>query len=135
MGKRHRLRRSREVAHVRQQGESRRHPLAILLFVENGRPESRFAISASARLGKAHRRNRAKRMLRESLWRHLDEIRPGWDCLLIARAQTATATFADVEKAVMTLLGHAGLLASASRAATSLDVAGNGAPDRRPETP
>ena len=73
-------------------------------------PCSRFAFSASRRVGNAVKRNRAKRVLREAVRWHLGEIEPGWDCLFIARAQTPDAAFADVEAAVSQLLTRAQLL-------------------------
>lgn len=109
---RHRLRRSADLERVRQQGHSWHHPLAVLLVQKNTENVSRFAFLASRRAGKAVHRNRAKRLLREAVRCHLSEIQPGWDCLFIARASTAQATFVQVETAVLQLLGRAHLLAT-----------------------
>ena len=76
----------------------------------NGRPPSRFAVAAGRRVGPAVARNRAKRLLREAVRSHLDEIEPGWDCLLIARHGAADATFLDVQTAVGQLLSRAHLV-------------------------
>ena len=103
-----RLRRTAEFQHIRQQGKSRR--LAILLFVPNTHSVSRFGFVASRRIGNAVERNRARRLLREAVRLHLSHIPAGWDLLLIARRETPTASFADVERAVLTLLNRAGLL-------------------------
>lgn len=105
----HRLRRSADLEQIRQQGDSWRHPLAILLVQKNTVENSRFAFLASRRVGKAVHRNRAKRLLREVVRCHLPEIEPGWDCLLIARIATTRATFAQVEMAVLQLLDRAHL--------------------------
>jgi ribonuclease P protein component len=77
----------------------------------NGRPLSRFAFSASRQVGHAVLRNRAKRLLRASVYSKLAEVEPGWDCLLIARERTPHASYAEVEAAVAQLLSRAGLLA------------------------
>lgn len=108
----YRLRRSADLSRVRQQGRSRRHSLAVLVAHPNDLDVSRFAFVASRRVGKAVQRNRARRLLREAVRHHLAEIKPGWDCLLIARQGMPTATFAEVETAVVTLFTQLHLLAS-----------------------
>lgn len=111
--KRYRLRRSADLERVRQQGQSWRHPLVILLVIRNAQAVSRFGFIASRRVGKATVRNRARRLLREALRCHLNEIKPGWNCLLIALQPITQATGAEVEAAVLQLLTRANLLTSA----------------------
>ncbi|MCA9969761.1 MAG: ribonuclease P protein component [Anaerolineales bacterium] len=108
--KQYRLRRSAEIKRVRELGQGWRHPLAILLVVKNEQTISRFAFTASRGVGKAVARNRARRLLREAVRLHLSEIETGWDCVWIARAKTADATFSEVETAVLHLLSRARLL-------------------------
>lgn len=116
----YRLRRRSAVARIRSEGRRWRHPLAILLACPapepmnqtagSSLPPSRFAFSASRRVGNAVHRNRAKRLLREAVRPQLLAIQPGWDCLLIAREETPAARFDDVEAAVRHLFSRAGLL-------------------------
>jgi ribonuclease P protein component len=108
----YRLRQSAFIKRVRQHGRSRKHPLAILLFLANGLNKSRFAVMASRRIGGAVERNRAKRVLREALRRHLDEIAAGWDFVVIARRQTPMVTSSEVEEAVLQLFIRAGALSA-----------------------
>jgi ribonuclease P protein component len=60
-------------------------------------------------------RNRVKRLLREAVRLHIDEIQPGWDCVWIARPQLSQAIFAEVETAVLQLLARAKLLTTSPR--------------------
>ena len=104
-------------------GRRWRHPLAILLVLPTKRQTagmedvddldhrsmSRFAFSASKRVGHAVSRNRAKRLLREAVHLHLSRIEPGWDCLFIARERTPQASFVEVETAVLQLLSRSHL--------------------------
>lgn len=57
-------------------------------------------------------RNRVKRLLREVVRLHFDLIPSGWDVVLIARPAIVGADYWDVESAVLSLLGSAGLLRS-----------------------
>ena len=95
---------------VRREGRSWRHPLAILLIRANEQEVSRFAFVASRAVGKAVTRNRAKRLLRASMYGHLPSIAGGWDCLLIARTGLIQASFEEVDTAVSQLLTRANLL-------------------------
>jgi ribonuclease P protein component len=106
----YRLRRSADLKRVRQHGESRRHPLAILLVYPNGLNVSRFAFVASRRVGNAVKRNRGRRLLREVVRLHLSEILSGYDCVFIVRRATPEASYADVETAVLKLFSRLKLL-------------------------
>ena len=121
--KRHRLRRRADVLRVRRLGKAWRHPLAVLLVVcneagsraaEEGKltavPLTRFAFTASRRVGSAVARNRGKRLLREAMREQLVNIEPGWDCLFIVRESTPKADYVAVQAAVQNLLRRAGLV-------------------------
>jgi ribonuclease P protein component len=122
--KRHRLKSRTDLLRVRRYGRPFRHPLAILLVIEAAQasspekenaqlkdlPPSRFAFSASRRVGSAVARNRGKRLLREAVRLQLDHINPGWDCLVIVRETTPESDFAAVKTAVDTLLSRACLV-------------------------
>jgi ribonuclease P protein component len=76
----------------------------------NGLPLSRYGFSVSKRLGKAVRRNRVKRLLREIL--RLTLVRDGWDIVFIARPAAAQADYAGLEKTIKGLLSRAELLST-----------------------
>lgn len=120
---RHRLRRRSDVLRVRRLGKAWRHPLAVLLAVRaepqapstgeselTAAPLTRFAFSASRRVGPAVARNRGKRVLREAVREQLELVEPGWDCLLIVREATPKADYAAVQTAVSNLLRRAHLV-------------------------
>ena len=69
---------------------------------------SRYGLSVSKRVGKAVTRNRVKRLLREVL--RLTPLEPGWDIIFIARSGAASASYAEIEKSVVSLLSRARLL-------------------------
>ena len=106
----HRLRRNADIRRVRQQGRRWYHPLLILFVEANNQETSRFAVSVGRHVGGAVVRNRAKRRIREVIRRYLKQVKGGYDCLLIVRADLPVASFAEIEAAVSELLRRAGLL-------------------------
>ncbi len=71
---------------------------------------ARIGFSVNKRVGSAVRRNRVKRRLREAVRRRLWKTQPGWDMILIARPESATADYATLASEVEDLLRRARLL-------------------------
>ena len=55
-------------------------------------------------------RNRAKRLLREAVRARIQDIAPGWDLILIARAPLAKSRLSQAQEAVDNLLRRASVL-------------------------
>ena len=110
MQRRHRLRHASDFELLRQHGRRFHHPLFVLVVRANDAPISRFGFSASRRVGKATDRNRAKRLMRESVRRYLGRIAVGWDCLFIARQAAAEASLTQMNDAVDQAIDRAHLL-------------------------
>lgn len=106
----HRLRRSADIRRVRRKGQRWSHPLLLLFAVENDRDATRFAISASTRIGNAVVRNRVRRRIREVIREQLPGIQAGWDCLLVVKEGAPSAPFPVLEQAIIGLLENTGML-------------------------
>jgi ribonuclease P protein component len=94
-------------------GESKRaaHPLVIALVSKTpeGRgPQGRVAFIAGKRMGGAVLRNRCKRVMRAAV-RRIEGPWAGFDVLLVARAQTATAPAAELDVALLSVVRRAGV--------------------------
>lgn len=72
--------------------------------------KSRFAIAAGRSIGNAVQRNRAKRILREATRASLEEIKSGWDVVILARKPISNATYSEVLTALHHLLTKANLM-------------------------
>jgi len=108
--RRYRLRSKERFQQVRRQGRSYKHRLVILVALPNDLAYSRFGFTASRRIGNAVKRNRARRLMREAVRLRLDDIKPGWDVVFIARKPIVNATFHQVQAACEQLLAQADLL-------------------------
>lgn len=105
-----RLTQDRDFQRVRREGRSWSSPLLVLRAAENGRDHSRFGFSVGKKVGKAAARNRAKRLMRESIRLRLAEIADGADVVLTARPGIQSSEMEAVDRTVHQLLERAGLL-------------------------
>ena len=97
-----------QYALVYTKGSSWMSNLVVMKALSNKLSLSRYGLSVSKRVGKAVTRNRVKRLLREVL--RLTPLEPGWDIIFIARSGAASASYAEIEKSVVSLLSRARLL-------------------------
>ena len=104
MRRRYRLRRNSDFQRVRQHGRSYASPLMVLAFLRNELDHSRFGFVVSKRLGKAVRRNKIKRRMREAVRLRLPRIKSGFDVVFIARQPTRQASYQQIEQALDALL-------------------------------
>ena len=108
MNRKYRLTRSSDIQRVRRLGSSFANPLLVLI-VESNQPEgsARVAFLASKTLGNAVSRNRAKRVLRAAFEQYIDQIIPGTNLLIIARAGLLSSSFIEVQNALHQVLNKA----------------------------
>jgi ribonuclease P protein component len=105
-----RLTRSTDFKRVRRSGKSYAHPLVVLYALKSEQAGVRVGVSAGVAVGNAVRRNRAKRLLRESMNGLLARTLPGSELLLIARAPLPESDLQHTQAALSGLLHRAGLL-------------------------
>ncbi len=82
--------------------------LLWLRSLPNGLDQSRYGFSVTKGIGKAVRRNRVRRLLRELI--RVKRFKPGWDVVFIPRPNIVTANYHQIEESVDRLLARAHLL-------------------------
>ena len=82
-------------------GKSAVSPCLALYCRRNGRDHSRLGITVSAKLGKAVRRNKIRRRIREIYRLHQAELLPGWDIVVVARVKAAHSSYAALERSFL----------------------------------
>lgn len=105
------LRREEEFQRLRVEGQSYSSGRMVVRVATNGAATVRFGIVTSKRLGKAVRRNRARRLIREAIRRLCSRMVSGWDVVVIARAPLLDASMPQVELDLEHVLRRAGLIA------------------------
>ena len=82
----------------------------VLIALQNDEQGTRIGVTAGRSVGKAVQRNRAKRLLRSAVQPILDDLRTGWDLVLIARNPLMQAPFWQIQMTLKSLLDRARLI-------------------------
>ncbi len=108
----HRLRKAKDFQRVRNLGQRVFNKYFVISWVKNDLGTARVGFIASKKVGKAVQRNRAIRLLRESIRLNLDRIKPGFDIVLIARVGIDRQKRPEIERELLAVLKRIALLGS-----------------------
>jgi len=109
MKRQYRLRKNADFQRIRRFGESKSNRLMVLVVLPNRLEHNRFGFSVSKRIGKAVRRNKIKRQMREAIRLRQEQIQPGRDMLFIARAPIQKASYQEIARSAYSLVEQFGL--------------------------
>lgn len=110
MQPRQRLTGKKRFASIHREGRSWANRYLVLKALSNGLGDSRFGFSTSRKVGKAVIRNLVKRRLREVI--RSNQVKPGWDVLIMGRTAAGTADFECLKESLESLLHRASLLST-----------------------
>jgi len=95
---------------VRRVGKSYAHPLVVLVVSSSAEISIRIAIITGKSIGSAVERNRVRRRIRAICDALLPEIKTGFHVVLIGRAPSSRATFAELERSIESVFHRASLI-------------------------
>ncbi len=104
------LRKDADFDNVYKRGRSVGEKYVVVFYIKNHRDINRTCFLASKKVGNSVRRNRARRLMRESYRLMKDRLPIGYDIIIIARNTITGRTFFEVDKSIKRAFSKAGLL-------------------------
>ena len=104
------LKKNYEFHRLYRKGKTAATPFLVLYAKGSRRPGNRVGFTVSTKLGKAVKRNRVRRRLREIYRLNEQRIVRGTDLVVVARGRAVTATYRQLETAFLTACKRLGIL-------------------------
>ncbi|MBQ6115774.1 MAG: ribonuclease P protein component [Oscillospiraceae bacterium] len=86
-----------EFRRIYRKGRSAVSACMVVYCQKNRQGRSRLGVTVSTKLGKAVVRNRVRRQLREIYRLHREEMKPGYDVIVVARVRAAHTAYQKLE--------------------------------------
>lgn len=103
------LRRKSDFSSIYNKGKSVGSKYVVMFYKKNNLPYSRFAFLASKKVGNSVKRNRARRLMKESYRLTGNKIPEGYDIIFIARNTINGAGCLDVKKSLESAVKRSGV--------------------------
>lgn len=97
------LKKNNDFRTVYKSGRSYANKYLVMYVLENNRNMNRIGISVSKKVGNSVVRHRFTRLLRESYRLHENIFNDGLDIVVVARNNAASASYAEIESALLHL--------------------------------
>jgi len=90
-------------------GKSAAVPALAVYVRPNHSRRNRLGVTVGTKVGKAVRRNKVRRRIREAYRIHEWQMAPGWDIVVVARTRAAYASYGEIERGLLSLLDKLGV--------------------------
>ena len=90
-------------------GKSVVSPTLAVYARANHSGTSRLGLTVGTKVGKAVRRNKVRRRIREAYRIHEGDMLPGWDLVVVARVKAAFVPYSQLERDLLRLLDKLGV--------------------------
>ena len=97
------LKKNQDFQSVYRKGRSYANKLLVMYVLENNMERNRLGISVSKKVGNSVVRHHVTRLVRESYRLQENLFNSGLDIVVIARANAASASYAEIESALLHL--------------------------------
>ena len=97
------LKKNQDFQSVYRKGRSYANKLLVMYVLENNMERNRLGISVSKKVGNSVVRHHVTRLVRESYRLQANIFNSGLDIVVIARANAASASYAEIESALLHL--------------------------------
>ena len=100
------LKKNYQFGFVYNKGKSIANRFLVVYVVKNRRfqQSNRLGITVSKKVGKSVIRSRVTRLIKESYRLNEDNIKPGYDIVVLARVNANSANFLEIQKSLLNLL-------------------------------
>lgn len=106
------LKLNHEFRRLYNKGKTASSPFLAVYCRKNRLKTSRLGLTTGVKLGKAVRRNRVRRRLREIYRTNEHRLSPGWDIVIVARVKSVYARYDEMERSFLALARKLELLAA-----------------------
>ncbi|MDR1391573.1 MAG: ribonuclease P protein component [Clostridiales bacterium] len=92
------INKNRDFKKIYVRGKSFAETFLVMYFIKNNLKINRLGITVSKKIGNSVKRNRVKRRIKAVYILNSNNIKVGYDIVLIGRNKTNTAKFSEIEK-------------------------------------